>query len=431
MTARLVPSDLPASRKRYVVLAMLILAYTCNFLDRQILGILKEPIKHDLGLTDTQLGVMGGVAFATLYTTLGVPVAWLADRTSRSSIMAVALALWSAFTVACGFAGGFWSLFFARMGVGVGEAGGVAPAYSLISDYFPKEQRARALAAYSFGIPLGSSLGTLFGGLMAAYVDWRWAFISVGAAGLLLAPLFKLVVRDPVRGGLDAPSRPENVAHAPRFRTVVGLLVPKTSFWLLSLGAACASICGYGVAFWLPSFFMRSLGLSLAKTSLYYGAISLLGGVAGIWLGGSIADRFGGTSRAAYALTPAVCFLVAIPCFYIAMNTTSLAGAFVMFVIPTGLNLAWLGPVVAAVQHLVPATMRTTASALFLLINNLLGLAVGLWIFGFLSDRLAPVYGAESMRHAIYYGLGFYVVSAALLLTASSRLDRDWVQAPV
>lgn len=409
---------------------MLILAYTFNFLDRQILGILKEPIKHELGLTDTQLGLMGGVAFAALYTTLSVPIAWLADRVSRTWIMTTALAVWSAFTLACGLAGGFWSLFLARMGVGVGEAGGVAPAYSLISDYFPREQRGRALAVYSFGIPLGTALGLLFGGLMAAYVDWRWAFITVGAAGLLLAPLFKMVVKDPVRGGLDiAPgAAPVAAPPAPSFATVVKTVLPKPSFWLLAFGAASSSICGYGVAFWLPSFFIRSLGLTLAQTSMYYSAISLVGGMAGIWMGGWIADRFGARNRAAYALAPAICFLIAAPFFILAMNITSLVWAFVVFLVPTGLNLAWLGPILTAVQHLAPANMRTTTSALFLLINNLLGLAVGLWFFGYLSDQLAPTYGAESMRYAIYYGMTFYIISAILLILASRRLSLDWVE---
>jgi MFS family permease len=416
-------------RYRYVVLAMLILAYTFNFLDRQILGILKEPIKTELGLTDTQLGLMGGVAFAALYSTLGVPIAWLADRASRTWIMTAALALWSGFTMACGLAGGFWSLFLMRMGVGIGEAGGVAPAYSLISDYFPKSQRARALAAYSFGIPLGSALGILFGGLMAAYINWRWAFFAVGGAGVLLAPLFKAVVRDPLRGGLDGAKPSATASVAPSFGAVVATVLPKPTFWLLALGAACSSICGYGVAFWLPSFFIRSLGLTLAQTSMYYSAIAFFGGMAGIWLGGAMADKFGATNRAAYPLAPAVCFVIAVPCFYLAMNTTSLTWAFLIFLIPTGLNLAWLGPIITAVQHLAPANMRTTTSALFLLINNLLGIAVGLWIFGFLSDKLAPTYGAESMRHAIYYGLGFYIVSAVLLVLASRRMTRDWVDA--
>lgn len=415
-------------RYRYVVLAMLILAYTFNFLDRQILGILKEPIKQELGLTDTQLGLMGGIAFAALYTTLAVPIAWLADRVSRTWIMTVALALWSAFTAACGLTTGFWTLFLARMGVGVGEAGGVAPAYSLISDYFPKEQRARALAAYSFGIPVGTALGLLFGGLIAAYVNWRWAFFAVGAAGLVLAPFFKWVVSDPIRGGLDvAPGTKPVKKEAPRFSAVLATVLPKPSFWLLALGAASSSICGYGIAFWLPSFFIRSLGLTLAQTSIYYSAISLIGGVAGIWLGGSVADRFGLKNRGAYALAPAICFLVALPGFLLAMNTTSLYWAFVFFLVPTGLNLAWLGPILTAVQHLAPANMRTTTSALFLLINNLLGIAVGLWFFGFLSDQLKPQYGAESMRYSIQYGLGFYVLSALLLYFASRQLQREWV----
>jgi MFS family permease len=420
----------PGSRYRYVVLAMLILAYTFNFLDRQILGILAGSIKADLHLTDTQLGLMGGVAFAALYTTLGVPIAWLADRVSRTWIMTVALTLWSGFTMACGFAGGFWSLFLSRMGVGVGEAGGVAPAYSLISDYFPKSQRARALAVYSFGIPLGTALGVLFGGLIAAYVNWRYAFIVVGAAGVLLAPIFKWVVKDPPRGGMDrAPGEaaPLEAPKAPAFGAVLAVILPKPSFWLLAFGAACSSICGYGVAFWLPTFFQRSFGLSLTERALFYSALSLFGGVAGIWLGGFLADRFGAKNKAAYALAPAICFLVALPCFLLAMNVNSMVLAFLLFLIPTGLNLAWLGPVIAAVQHLAPASMRTTVSALFLLINNLLGLAVGLWFFGYVSDLLAPRYGAESMRHALYFGLGFYGLSAALLIVASRRLKRDWV----
>jgi MFS family permease len=181
------------------------------------------------------------------------------------------------------------------------------------------------------------------------------------------------------------------------------------------------------VAFWLPSFFIRSLGLTLVETSWFYGGITLIGGVAGIWLGGVVADRFAKKNRAAYALTPAVCFLVALPFAYAAMNATSLVWAFLLFLVPTGLNLAWLGPVVGAVQQLAPANMRTTTSALFLLVNNLLGIAVGLWIFGYLSDLLAPRYGTESMRYALYCGAGFYVLASLLLWLASRRLAADWV----
>jgi predicted MFS family arabinose efflux permease len=404
-------------RYRIVVLAVLILAYTFNFLDRQILGILAGSIKKDLGLTDSQLGLMGGLAFALFYTGLGVPIAALADRWSRTWIMTGALTLWSGFTAACGLAGGFWQLFLCRMGVGVGEAGGVAPAYSLISDYFPKEQRARALAAYSFGIPIGSALGILFGGLIAATIDWRAAFVMVGLAGVALAPIFRLVVKEPPREAAAT------AAPVGGIRT----LLAKPSFWLISLGAAASSVCGYGVAFWLPSFFERSLGMGLVDRSLFLGSMTLVGGVLGVWAGGVLGDRLGRARPAAYLLVPAAAFLLALPCFVLAVQAKSLVLAFVLFLIPTGLNLVWLGPVITAVQHLVAPAQRSTASACFLFVNNLIGLGLGTWYFGAVSDALTPIYGAEALRYAIYSGLGFYVVSAALFTLAARGLKRDWI----
>jgi MFS family permease len=408
------------------VLLMLVLVYTFNFLDRQILGILAIPIKGELGLTDGQLGLMGGLAFAIVYSTLAVPIAWLADRRSRTWIITVSLTIWSGFTALCGTAGGFWQLFLYRMGVGVGEAGGVAPSYSLIADYFPPHQRARALAAYSFGIPIGTAAGTLFGGLLAAQVDWRFAFIVVGLAGLVLAPIFKLTVKDPVRGGADA--NPAAVQAAPAFGQVVATILPKRSFWLLALGSASASVCGYGIAFWLPSFFSRSFELSLPETSMFYAAIAFIGGMLGIWGGGAIADRFGRKGKGAYPTVPAVAFLLAMPIFFLAVNTDSPTAAFLLWIIPTGLNLAWLGPILTAVQHLGSPAMRSTAAAMFLLINNLLGIAGGLYYFGAASDLLAPRFGEESLRYAIYSGMGFYLLASILFLLAARTLKRDWVE---
>lgn len=431
---------------RYYVLGILILIYMLNFLDRQIIGILAAPLKAEFNLSDRQFGLLGGLAFALLYSTLAIPIAWLADRFSRVWIMTGALTLWSGFTALCGLAGGFGSLFLCRMGVGIGEAGGVAPAYSLIADYFPKSQRARALAAYAFGIPLGMAAGTLVGGLLAATWGWRTAFIVVGVLGVLVAPVLRLTVKDPKRGGLDVEPAAPVVAEAPKappFMTVVRTLAPKPSFWLLSFGAAASSVCGYGVAAWLPSFFMRSFGLTLSQTAWYYSAIVLVGGVAGIWLGGSMADRLGRKSKSAYPLTPAIAFLISVPCFILAMNSGAVVGAvmpgsdpnglaaltlaFLIFLIPTGLNLVWLGPITAAVQHLAGPAMRTTASALFLLINNLLGIAVGIYYFGWMSDLLRPAFGEESLRWAIYTGMGFYLLSSALLIGASRTLKKDWI----
>ncbi|MBA2542776.1 MAG: MFS transporter, partial [Deltaproteobacteria bacterium] len=402
--------------------------YTMNFLDRQILAILKGPIQAELQISNSVMGVMSGITFALLYSTVGIPIASWADRGSRRMIMAWALGTWSLFTAVCGFAQNIYHLALARVGVGIGEAGGVAPAYSMVSDYFPKHQRARALSIYSLGIPIGSAAGILFGGLIAQAISWRAAFIIVGGAGIILAPIFYATVKDPKRGGWEVMvKRPAPKAAA--FGEVFDLVSRKKSFWLLAFGAAACSICGYGVAFWLPSFLMSEyFPNDLTTTSWYYAAITFVGGCLGIVGGGIVADRIGGRRRGVYALAPAIAFLCALPCFLFAVNTSSPWVALPLFIIPTGLNLLWLGPVITAVQHLVPGRMRTTASAMFLLINNLLGIAVGYSYFGAVSDMLeGHVAAGQEMRYALYTGLGFYIVSATIFLFASKTLSRDWV----
>ena len=419
------PADATPESPRYrkVVLAMLLLVYTFNFIDRQIVGILAVPIKADLGLTDTQLGLMGGLAFALFYTLLGIPIAVLADRSNRTNIIGIALVVWSLMTAACGLAQNFWQLFLARLGVGVGEAGGVAPSYSLVADYFPPHQRARALGVYSFGVPIGSALGILLGGVIAALVDWRTAFVVVGLAGVLLAPLFRWVVREPRRGGLDGV--PPAAAGA-SLGEVLRVLRARPSFWGLAFGASCSSMMGYGIYFWLPSFFVRSHGLSLLDASLYFGAILLVGGVAGIWVGGLLADRFGASRRRMYALIPAGAFVATVPFYVIAVTSQSLVLSFAFFLVPVALGLLWLGPVTSAIQHVVPPHMRSTASAVFLFVNNLIGLGVGTLALGALSDALATRFAADSLRYAILAGTGFYVVAAGLFLLSARRLERDW-----
>lgn len=408
---------------RAYVMFILIVVYTFNFIDRQIVGILAVPIKADLGLTDTQLGLMGGLAFALFYTALGIPVAMLADRWSRTWIMTIALTLWSAMTAVCGLAQNFWQLFLARLGVGVGEAGGVAPAYSLISDYFPSHQRARALSAYSFGIPIGSALGILFGGIIATKIDWRFAFFAVGLAGIVIAPIFKLTVAEPRRGQYD---RFGSDIPAASLQDILRTLVQKPSFWIMSLGAASSSMMGYGLFFWLPSFFVRSFGLTLLDASLFYGAILLVGGLAGTWLGGSLADKFGAGRRGAYVVIPAIAFIATVPFYMMAILSPSLMLTFFAMLIPTALGLAWLGPVLSAIQHVVPPHMRATASAIFLFINNLIGLGAGTVALGFLSDNLQARFGDDSLKYAILAGTGFYLIAAALFLTSARWLGRDW-----
>ncbi len=408
-----------SSRYKYAVLAMLFLAYVFNFVDRQILGILASAIKKDLGISDSEMGLLGGLAFAIFYTGLGIPVAIIADRWSRTWIMTGALALWSAFTVACGMATSYAGLFACRMGVGIGEAGGVAPAYSLISDYFPKSQRARALAAYSFAIPVGSALGLLFGGLIAQRMSWRAAFVMVGLPGLLVAPMFRMVVKEPLRTANVAR------ADAPAIGKTMATLFSKPSFWLLALGAAASSVCGYGVGFWQPSFLERSFGFDKITQGFFLAPILFFGGIAGIWGGGVLADRMAKKSVSAYPVIPAIAFLLAMPFTFVALNTNSPVTTFICFLIPQALNLVWLGPILTAVQNLVEPAMRSTASAAFLLVNNLLGIAGGIYYFGAAADFLKPTYGNESLRYALYSGLAFYFVGSMLFLVASRRLVGD------
>jgi predicted MFS family arabinose efflux permease len=412
-------------QNRAFVLCVLVVVYTFNFIDRQIVGILAVPIKADLGLSDTQLGLMGGLAFALFYTGLGIPIALLADRFNRTWIMTIALTAWSAMTAASGLATNFWQLFLARLGVGIGEAGGVAPAYSLISDYFPPGGRARALSIYSFGIPIGSALGIVFGGVVATVIDWRAAFFAVGLAGIVIAPLFKMTIQEPVRGGYD---RPRGGRDAPSLAIIFTALAHKPSFWIISIAASCSSMMGYGLFFWLPSFFVRSYGLTLLDASLFFGAVLLVGGLAGIWAGGWLGDRFGQLRHTRYVTIPALAFIITVPFYGLAVFSPNLTLTFFILLIPTALGLVWLGPVISTIQHLVRPDMRATASAIFLFINNLLGIGLGTWAIGALSDALHAQYGNESLRYSILAGTGFYLLAAALFYLSSRWIDNDWEQ---
>ncbi|MGV6820160.1 MAG: spinster family MFS transporter [Parvularcula sp.] len=436
------PDENAGKGYRAWVLFILVVVYTFNFIDRQIVGILAVPIKEDLGISDTQLSILIGFAFAMFYATLGIPIAWLADRTNRTWIMTGALGLWSLATAACGFTQNYIQLVVARLGVGVGEAGGVAPAYSIISDYFPPNKRARALGIYSFGIPIGGALGFILGGVLASLIDWRAAFIYVGVAGLLIAPIFKLTVKEPPRGQFDGAA---SAQKAPPITTVVRTLMGKPSFWTMSLGAAFSSMVGYGLLGWMPSFFVRSFGEVLPGffdwvpiwllpddpqpilyAAFFAGSMLFVGGLVGVWIGGVLGDRLGQGKKGAYAAVPGAAFLITFPFFFMGISASTLTVAFWSLLVVQVTSLVWLGPVISAFQHLVPASMRATASSIFLFINNLVGIGMGNFIFGFLSDILKPQYGEESLRYAIMYTSGFYLVAAGLMFITARRLARDW-----
>ena len=405
-----------------VVLALLLLAYIFNYLDRQILGILAGPIIGDLHLSDTQFGVLSGPPFAILYSVLGVPFAVLADRTSRSRVITAALAIWSGFTALCGTASSFWQLFFFRMGVGIGEAGGVAPSYALIADYYPPHRRARALAIFSLGIPIGLALGTLIGAYIAAAINWRAAFLTMGVAGIILAPALLTFVRD--------PARPDSTAAVAPIGQAFPMLAKKPVFWLLAFAASSSSLCGYGLAVWTPSVLERSFGLGLVERGQFLASVILLGGCTGVFAGGWLADRLGAMDRGWYARLPAIAWLITAPTFAAGLLAPSLILAWPLLLIPNALNILWLGPVTTAVQHLVPRRMRATASASFLLINNLIGLGVGPLLIGRLSDALKHSYGADALRYAAVACTAFYLLAALLMLLCVSKLRTNWIDDP-
>lgn len=406
-------------RSASLVLLLLLLAYILNFLDRQILGILAQPIKADLNLTDTEFGAIGGLAFALLYSLLGVPLALLADKTSRSGVIAASLAVWSGFTALCGTAAGYGQLFLYRLGVGIGEAGGVAPSYALIADYFPPERRARALAIFSLGIPIGLAAGTLIGAYIAHTVSWRAAFLVMGIAGVLLAPVLRFIVR-------DVPRKPASVLQPP-LRDAFAILARKPAFWLLAFASSASSLCGYGLALWTPSVLMRSFGLDLLSTGNFLASLLLIGGSAGVFAGGWFADRLGAADRGWYAKLPAIAWIVTAPAWAFGLLAPNLWIAWPLLLVGNGLNILWLGPVTTAVQHLVPRPMRSTASASFLLINNLVGLGVGPLLMGHLSDVLKSTYGVDSLRNAAVACTGFYLLAALLMFSAVRPLRRTWV----
>ena len=409
------------SAKANVVLALLLLAYIFNFLDRTILNILAGSIIADLKLTDTEFGAITGLAFALLYSILGVPLALIADRTRRSWVIAGSLAVWSGFTALCGTAVSFGQLFLYRLGVGVGEAGGVAPSYALIADYFPPQRRARALAIFSLGIPLGLAGGTLIGAYLATWIDWRAAFLTMGVAGLLLAPVMLLIVR-------DRPRPDKSGGSAEPLASTFSIVARKPTFWLMAFAASLSSLAGYGLAAWVPSVLERSFGFSLIERGQFLASVFLIGGTTGVFMGGWLADKLGQSDRRWYARLPAIAWLITAPTFALGLMSSDPWLAWPLLLIPNALNILWLGPVTTAIQHLVRQPMRSTASACFLLINNLIGLGVGPMLIGALSELFKERYGNEALRYAAVSVVAFYILAAILMLLAARRLRNDWVE---
>ena len=390
------------ARRRGLTLALLTLAYFFSFMDRQILAILLEPIKADLKLTDTELGLLSGLVFAIFYATLGIPVARLADRANRRNIIAVSLALWSAATAACGFAQNFAQLMLARIGVGVGEAGSGPPSHSIIADLYPPEKRASAMAVYSLGVLLGGGVGMAIGGMVASAHGWRAAMFIVGLPGVVLALIVRLLVVEPPRGLSDGAAAAAHQAMPSLGQGVASIWRNPAARHLVA-GMTLTSLVGYAVTGWGPSYMQRSLGFSLIDISRYVALPAALIGAFSALAGGFLADRAArrhgiwAQSRVVAGMK-AIAFPFAVAFYFVADTRVALGCYFVSYIFAG----AYIGPTFAMIQHLAPLRLRATWAALSLLAINLLGLGLGPLAVGRISDWLSPVYGAESLRYAMF-----------------------------
>lgn len=430
------PADFqPSSAYKHYVAWLLFVVYTFNFVDRQILSIVIEPIKQEFQLRDWQLGLLMGLAFAGFYATLGIPIARLADHRNRVNIIGVSIVVWSLFTAVTGFARNFWHLLIARIGVGAGEAGCNPAAYSIISDYFAPKQRATALSIYSMGVYAGGAIGFFVGGVVAQNYGWRAAFFVVGLPGILLALIMKLTLREPPRGYSE--EQPASAAPPPPFMQVVRNLWAKKSFRHLSFAAGLHAFVSYGVSSFYSSFFIRSHGMTVSEISMWLAFVVAVGGVTGTYLGGSMCDRYFGKTGDPrwYLWVPAFTLLFNVPFALAVYSWESKLPALWMLIPYIALSAAYLAPSIATTHRLVGLRERALASALLLFVLNFIGLGLGPMFTGILSDTFNSYFlsegadrtqaVAEGLRWAIRVTVLFNLWSAIHYFIAARTLRED------
>ena len=406
---------------RNYVLVMLTLVYVFNFIDRQVLVILQEPIKKELHLSDTQLALLSGFAFAIFYVTLGIPIASMADKRSRRNTVAISLGLWSIMTACSGLARNFVQLLLARIGVGVGEAGGSPPAHAMISDYFPPEKRSTALSIYSAGIYLGILIGFLMGGYLNHHLGWRMAFVAVGIPGIVFALLFYTTVKEPKRGATDV----DVVKEPHSFAEVLKVLYSSKTFVCLAFASALNVFCIYGMMNWVPSFLQRLHGLTTGQVGTSLGLILGVGGGVGSFAGGWLTDRFGRQDKRRYLTIPGYAILISIPCAAGALFFQDTYLSVTCIGLVALLQSTYLGPALSVSHSLVPASMRALTSAVFFMVINLIGLGMGPLVVGLVSDWLKPSLGAGSLRWAMSIVLIVDVASCALFFSTAKKYAAD------
>ena len=414
---------------RYYALGLLTVVYVFNFIDRQIVVILQESIKLDLGLMDWQLGLLSGFAFAVFYVTMGVPIARIADNGVRRNVIAFSLALWSGMTALCGAVGNFWQLLLARIGVGVGEAGCSPPAHSMISDMFPVSQRATALSTYNMGINFGVFIGFLAGGWINEYLGWRWAFVAVGVPGVLFAVFVRMTLKEPVRGMSEIA--PKDV-DAPPLVDVFRLLWDRTSFRHMAMAAGLHAFVSYGVGGWMAPFLQRVHELSSGETANWLAPVAALPAALGAFLGGYLCDRYGVNDRRMYIWIPAFAIVIALPFQLWAYFLGDHRAAMLVYAIPVLLNACYLGPMLAMTHGLVSLRMRAVSSSVLFLVLNFIGLGLGPLVTGILSDVFGASMGAgEGLRWALVVVTLANVWAALHYFWAARTLREDLARAPV
>lgn len=400
------------------VLGLLSLAYVLNFVDRQVLAIVAGDVKAELGLSDTQLGVLLGPAFVVCFTLSGFLLAHLADTRSRKWVLTAGLTLWSLLTAGCGAATSFAQLATLRFGVGIGEAAGAPPSQSMLSDYFSPAQRARALSVFGLGIYLGTLLGFAGGGLIAEWFDWRTAFVVAGLSGLPLALLIAFSVREPAR----AEARSES--HLP-FAEMARILFRQRTYRRLMAAAACQAFIGFAALSWSAILLQRVFAMNKAEAGVSFGLVAGIAGGAGNLLGGALADRFGSRDPRWYAWLSGAVSLAAAPFFAAFAQAETAALALACFGVFYFLNNIYVPSLWTLVQTLVPARLRATSSATQLAITNVFGYGVSSVAVGMLNDRLAPSFGDGAIRWTLLLPAMIGALSGPLFWRCASSVRED------
>lgn len=412
-------------RRRGRALAVLVAVFASSHLDRNIMGILAEPIRLDLGLSDTQLGMMTGLAFAVFYAGLGMPLALWADRGNRRNLIAVSVAVWSVMTALGGLAQNYWQLLASRIGVGIGEAGSNPPSHSIIADLWAPHERATAMGIFATGVSFGVLLGFLVGGWANQWWGWRTTFVIVGLPGVLLGLLVLWLVPEPRRGASEPIAVDRNLGKPPPFAETLKFMFRDPVMVLVMLGGAFTSFVGYANVIWVPTYFMRIQGLESGVVGTAFALIAGVGGAIGVYLTGRTADALGRTRPGWRIGLLSIGLLLGIPLLAGTVFVASPVWAFALFTVPAILGSFHVGPVFAAIQTRTPLERRAVAASINLFVGNIIGLGAGPSYVGFVSDRISPVAGDLALPYALASLGVFYLIAAVLFALAARLVQRE------